>query len=179
MNDIKLNNTYFMALVSIGFVSLILNLFIRNEMDFSYLLIDINSISNIISINKKSIIEYIMYSRLKQMFIIIILFKAFGTAKIYNALVIIFSSFLGFMLSIQVYYIGIDGIWILLVNVLPHYIFYYFSVWYGFKVRIFSNGIREEYKKILIFCIIFVIGMVFECFFMTFFLKIFHQYMVN
>ena len=63
--------------------------------------------------------------------------------------------------------------------IMPHYILYYTAICYAMKKRLLHSGSDENIKNLISFCIIFAFGVILECSFMTFFLKIFHQYMVT
>lgn len=179
MSEGKLNNTYILALTSVIFVSLMFNLFIRNEIDFGYLVLDINDMANLILQERKQVIEYILLKRLKQLILWVILIKAFGSEKIFYGLIVIFGGILGLLISAQVYYLGVLGLVILLLYIFPHYVIYFGGIYYGYKLRLFDVGTSDNMKKLLTTCLIFVFGVILECSFMTIFLKNFYQYMVS
>ena len=179
MRELKLNTTYIMTLASVIFVSLIFNLFIRNEMDFSYLMLDLSDIGNLSLQNKNEIFQYIFSKRLKQFLLLVILIKAFGSDKIFDIMTIVFGGILGLMISVQVYYLGLLGLIILILYLLPHYILYFLGIYYGYREKIFNVGSDNNLKKFIIFSLFYVIGVILECNFMNFFLKNFYQYMVS
>lgn len=179
MYDRKISNSFILVLLSVFFVSLIFNLFIRNEADFNYLVLDINDISNIVIQNKIEVIQYILIHRIKQLILLIILIKAFGIEKIYNIMLVVCGGVIGLMVSIQVYYLGIEGLIILLIYIFPHYILYVMSLCFGIKVKLFHIGMEDNLKKFVTFCSIFLFGIAVECSFLTIFLKNFYQYMVT
>lgn len=179
MYECKINSSYVFALLSALFVSLIFNLFTRNELSFDYLVIDVNDISNLMLQNKKDIIQYILIHRIKQFLLVLILIKAFGAQNIFNIFTVICGGVLGLMISVQTYYLGFKGLIILMSYIMPHYILYYTAICYAMKKRLLHSGSDENIKNLISFCIIFAFGVILECSFMTFFLKIFHQYMVT
>lgn len=179
MYEIKLNSVYMWSLSSAIVVSIMFNLFIRNEIDYSYVILDIYDVKNMVLQDKNIIIPTIVMNRLKQLFLLFILMKAFGGKQVYNMAMILLGGVLGFVISAQIYYLGLSGVLIVLAYILPHYIFYILAMTYVNYTGLFEKATKENMKKILIFVMIFVVGMAFECIFMTFFLKNFYQYMVS
>ncbi|MBE5953018.1 MAG: hypothetical protein E7257_02520 [Lachnospiraceae bacterium] len=179
MYEIKLNSTYFLSLLSAVIVCIMFNLFIKNEIDYSYMILDIYDVNNMVSQGKNIIITTIVINRLKQMVLLIILMKAFGGKNIYNIVMMLLGGVLGFVLSAQIYYLGLSGVLIILAYIFPHYVFYILAMVYENNSGLFELGNKDNIKKISTFVMIFTVGVIFECLFMTFFLKNFHQYMVS
>lgn len=179
MNDLKINNRFIIVFVSVLFVSLIFNLCIRNEIDFSYLNIDISDVSGLTLQGSKISIKYVVYKRIKQFVLVFVLIKGFGVDKIFNLLTVVGGGLIGLMVSVQVYYQGLTGLIILFGCTLPHYVLYYFGMYYSYKNKMFKSGYQDNLKKIIMVCLIFVTGLMLELFFMTIFLKNFYQYMVS
>ncbi len=175
----KISKNYCMAFMSVIFVSLIFNLFIRNEADFSYLIIDVNDVGNTILQNNKNVVGYILLKRIKQLALLLIILKAFGYQIVFDFMVIVGGCAIGLMVSSQVYYLGLAGLIILLVYVFPHYIVYFYGLYFGYKNKIFSVGKTDNFKIFVIFSLVFIVGMILESIFMTIFLKNFYQYMVT
>ena len=178
MSESKYYNIFILTISSVIFVSIMFNLFIRNEYDFSFLLIEPRDITNLALLDKHKTVQYIIVNRLKQLIAVMVLIKAFGTNRMCNIFVVVLGGLLGLFISCQVYYIGLLGLVILLIYLMPHGIIYLWGICYSYKSKLFY--IKEESgKKLLIFVMIFLIGVVVECIFMTFFLKNFYQYMVT
>lgn len=178
MYESKVNKSYIMAFLSVVFVSIIFNLCIRKNINFEYLSIGIDDMYAIIHRSNRDVISYVIFKRLKQLLIILILIKAFGCGTIYNTLLVSLSGILGLLLSVQVYYLGIQGVIVLLLYLLPHYIFYCVSFYYCKRTKLFESKTDENIKNLICIIIIYVAGMVVEGVFMTNFLKFFYQHMV-
>lgn len=179
MYVIKGNTQYGFVLMSAVFVSVIFNLFIRREYDFSYILIDINDMVSILSKEKTDIFCSVIINRIKQVFFILLMFKAIGSSRAYSIFMIAGGGLVGLIVSAQLHYLGITGLMIMAGFVLPHYIIYYLGIVYCYRLKLFDNAKESDIKNILSVCVIFTLGIILECFFSTFFLKFFYQYMVN
>jgi len=178
MYDYKLNKSFVLVFLSVIFVSLIINICIRKDFDFSYLVISQEDMYSIIIREKREVFAYVLMKRLKQLFVVLILMKAFGVLRLYNIIVTILSGAAGLLLSVQIYYLGIEGVIILIFYILPHYIFYCVAIYYCQRVKLFSCNNGEDIKNLIGIVLIFVAGMVVEGIFMTNFLKFFYQHMV-
>ncbi len=179
MYEIKLNSTYFGALLSAVVVCIMFNLFIRNEIDYSYVILDIYDVKNMVLQENSTIVTTVIINRIKQIVLLLILMKAFGGKQIYNVIMILLGGVLGFVISAQIYYLGLAGVLIILAYIFPHYILYILAMIYVNSVNLFETTNKENVKKNVAFVMIFLLGVVFECFSMTFFLKNFYQYMVS
>ncbi len=178
MYDYKVNKSYVLVCLSVVFVSLIFNLSIKKNVDFSYLSIGMEDMYSIILRSNKDVLTYIFIKRIKQLLILLILIKAFGSITIYNTVLVSLSGVLGLLLSVQVYYLGFQGVVVLLLYVLPHYILYFLSIYYCHKIKLFDSKTEDSIKNLVGIVLIYVSGMIVEGVFMTNFLKFFYQHMV-
>lgn len=179
MYEIKLNSTYFLSLLSAVVVCIMFNLFVKNEIDYSYMILDLYDVRNMVLQEKSVIMTTVVINRVKQMLLLIILIKAFGGKQMYNVIMILLGGVLGFVISAQIFYLGLEGVLIVLAYIFPHYIFYILAMVYENSVGLFDAVNKENIKKNVTFIMIFLVGVILECFFMTFFLKNFYQYMVS
>lgn len=179
MYIVKNYNHYGLLFMSVLFVSLIVNLLIRKETDFSYLTLDINDMSYITLQDKSKSILYIIIKRIKHLILLLLLIKAFKIENIYKLFIGFCGVIIGIMITVQVYYLGLFGIVAFILYVMPHFLIYYLGINYAYKEKLFSRGYEGEIKKIGVFMLIIALGIVLECTFMTFFLKNFYQYMVS
>ncbi len=179
MYELKLNSTYCISLVSAVLVCFMCNLFIKNDINFEYLALELTDIRNLVLQDKQIVLGTVGLNRIKQLIVLLIIMKAFGSKNTYNFLMILLGSILGFVLSIQVYYVGMGGIIIFMVYIFPHYLIYLLAMYYSSITNMFERGNDSNIKKVMSFALIYVVGIVVECVFMTFFLKIFYQYMVS
>jgi len=179
MRDLKINNNYAIVIISVFFSSLIINLFIKNEIDFNILIIDLLDVENFLEYSKSELFQIVIFKRLKQLLFLLILFKAFGAEKVYSLLLVIGGGVFGILSSSQIYYQGILGLMILFALTFPQYVIYYISANYCYKVKLFCLGVGDDFFKILNFILIYVTGIICECIFLTIFLKKIYQYMVS
>ena len=75
MYDYKLNKSFVLVFLSVIFVSLIFNICIRKDFDFSYLIISQEDMYSIIIRDKREVFTYVLMKRIKQLFIVLILMK--------------------------------------------------------------------------------------------------------
>lgn len=178
MYEYKANKSFMLILLSVVFVSVIFNLFVKKEYDFSYLVIGSEDMYSIILREKKDVLTYILLKRMKQLFVVLILIKAFGIQRIYNSLIVVLSGISGLLISVQMYYLGFKGVTLLLIYILPHYLIYCVALYYCNKLKLFSVNNEDNIKNLIGVMVIFVAGMVIEGVFMTNFLNFFYQHMV-
>lgn len=167
-----------MFIISVILSSLAINLFILKG--HTYLCTDLFT-SDLVYGNGEGtndILTYIAFKRLKQIFIIFILFRTFRPKLILEIIAVCFGIFWGMIITNQIYICGFTGIIILLLCFLPHYPVYILLIKNIYNFNICSPPSRHLYRYILLFICIFSIGVVCESFFSRFFLKQFYQYVV-
>ena len=179
MNNVKINNSYLISLISAVLVCFMCNMFIKQDINLEYLALELSDIKNMVIQNKQMIIGTVVFNRIKQFIIILIIMKAFGSNNTYNFFMVMLGGIIGLFLTVQIYYVGIQGLLIFFVYTMPHFIVYVFALYYSYKVNLFERGVEGKIKNLMITSIILFVGIIIECFFMTFFLKIFYQYMVS
>ncbi len=169
---------YSLFVMTLIFASLIINLFIKNGMDFNYMLLDIGDISYIEKQEVASSVMYVILKRLKHIVIILLLIKAFKIERVYKGFLVLGGVIFGVMTSIQIYYLGLTGMITFLLYILPHYLVYFYGLNYVYKLKKISGYTEEKIKNMILVSIIFLIGIISECIFSRFFLIKFYQYMV-
>ena len=169
----KLQNYYelLIAMVSVFFSSLIINIIMKKGTSFDYLLITMADLKRTISIPVISAFLIIFLKRIKQIAVLIVFMKLFNPDIVNNLSIVILSSFYGVLMSVQAYAGGIYMVGIFLVSILPQYILYYMCVDLTYK---FYKGKVFNKNKAKFFCTIImltVIGTFLEENFLRFFLK--------
>lgn len=158
--------------------SFIINVFIKR--DFSYFKESIITVNNpIISTREFSDFSYyIILKRLKQFFVIFLLFKTFRPQFIINILIVILGVFFGMAITNQIYLFGLKGIMVLVLCFIPHFPIYFFLVRALYNISQNKNDIKII--KWNFFCVMcfFALGVVFEIYFSRFFLYKIYQHIV-
>ncbi|MCM1288144.1 MAG: hypothetical protein NC240_07510 [Clostridium sp.] len=165
-----------LLLVTIFLSSFLINLFIRRGLSFEYLTLSAYDMRDVLSSRMAPSIIYIIFKRGKQLAIIWMLMKVLKTEYVYNTLLVIMSGMFGIMATVQCYYLGLNGMLTLLIFLLPHYIVYFLII--KFLYDYYGGGGYEKTKILILFAILFSIGVMCEGFFSRFFLFKYYQYMV-
>lgn len=163
-------------LVTIFLSSFLINLFIRRGLDFEYLTLSAYDMRDVLSSRMAPSIIYIVFKRAKQLAIIWMLMKVLKTEYVYNTLLVIMSGMFGIMATVQSYYLGMNGMMILLIFLLPHYIVYILII--KLLYDYYGGSGYEKTKILILFAILFSIGVMCEGFFSRFFLFKYYQYIV-
>ena len=166
-----------LLVVMVVFASIIINLFIKGGYDFEYLILSTENM--LLEDTYISSLIYVLITRIKQLFIIILCIKVFGSNMIKNSISIIICFLFGMLSTVQSYYFGFVGIIEIIIYMFPHYLIYYILIGEMCKIGKSHAGNKIPIgKKCLIF-ILFLVGIVFEGIFSRFFLEKFYQYIVS
>lgn len=154
------------------------NLFLMT--DISYELNDIMSKICCLKsgITNRDIIPYVLFKRLKQIFVIYIMLRAFKAETVIDVLIIGFGVFLGMSITAQTYLNGFWGLVVLIVSFVPHYPIYFYLIKNLYNLNRCVIKDKAFWGYFFMSISILGIGIVCECFFSTFFLKQIYQYMV-
>lgn len=165
--------TLFVATV-IGCI--ITNVWIWQSYDMS--LFDLLSIKGFGSFGYNSICN-IIFKRIEQMAVLLLCIRVFRIDIVLNIIVIVFGFVLGFMLTIQSYYQGIKGIFVIMFVIIPPFVFYYFSLLNVKKYIRYFDEKSIKIRIIMLSILFFLIGILFECYFSEKIFDYFYQYMVT
>lgn len=154
----------------------ITNIWIRKSYDIS--MFDLLTVKAA-GIKDCNVICNVVLKRIEQMAVILLAFRVFRTEIIINILVTVFGCVLGFLLTVQSYYQGMKGIFVILLTVMPQFIMYYFSLLYVRKYMRLSDDKRNKLQLIMLSIFIFLLGILFECIFSEKIFCYFYQYMVT
>lgn len=165
-------------IISVVFASFIINLFIRNGLDFNYLSLSVDEVKLMSEASYMSMMLYILLKRLKHVLLVLILMKILKPDFVYNSIIIILSGMLGILLTVQTYYDGITGVFLLILYIFPHYIVYVILINYIYEHYVGGLGEIGKLKFLMVTVMLLMIGVLCEGFFSRFFLDKFYQYMV-
>lgn len=167
-----------LLLMTVVFASVIINLFIRTGLDFSYLGLLPEQLGELSELSITSSLVYVFLKRLKHCLIIFVLMRVLKPDFVYSAVIILLSGMLGVLLTIQTYYGGISGVFLLLLYILPHYIVYIILIHYMYDQYTFASNEAGKFKFFVTVLLLLAIGVLCEGFFSRFFLTKYYQYIV-
>lgn len=171
INKLQNYNELLISMVSIFFSSLIINIIMKKGGSFEYLIITMADIKRTITMPVISSFFIILFKRLKQLAVLIVLMKLFNPDIINRLAVVLLSSLYGILMSVQAYTGGITLVGTFLISILPQYILYFMCIDFTYK---FYKGRVFNKNKVKFVCTIFmltVIGAFLEENFLRFFLR--------
>lgn len=170
-NKIQNYTSLLIAVCSIFFTSLIVNILIKTGASFDYMAFSLRDIYMGMSVSVLPAFVFILLRRLKQVVIIILFMRLFKPESVYNLLILLLSVFYGFMMSVQTYSGGIREVGVFLISIFPHYLIYLFALNFIYRYYIGRVLNKNRIKFITILLIIIIIGVIFEENFLRFFLR--------
>ena len=170
-NKIQNYTSLLIAVCSIFFTSLIVNIFIKTGVSFDYMAFSLKDLYMGLSVSSLSAFVFILLRRLKQVVIILLFMKLFKPELVYNFLILLLSMFYGFMMSVQTYSGGIREVGVFLISIFPHYLVYLLAINLIYKYYIGRALNKDKLKFITILLIIIIIGVIFEENFLRIFLR--------
>jgi hypothetical protein len=167
----------FACVISVIAASIIVNLAIKSGYNLDAFIIGRDNYEMIDSAVLSEVIFVTVYTRLRQLAVVYILFRLINPEITYNAVIAVFSFIAGGMVCIQTFYEGFYGVAGFLLFLFPHYIFYFFVL------RTLYLQIRRSGKvNMRFFMIVFLLlasGVISELLFSKIFLNEFYQYIVS
>lgn len=166
-----------LAIVSVIFSCITINLFMRRQVDFGYLNLSVYDIS-FRAKTETTVLIYIFLKRLEQYIVIFALMRLLKTDVVYHGVIILLGMMFGVLCSVQTYYDGVKGVALLLLYLLPHYIIYLYLLYVAKRFLSFPD--KRKYLRFFLFAaFILLLGVLSEGIISRFFLNKFYQYMVT
>ncbi len=171
-------------LFSIAAASFIANYLIVSGCSLRYLGIDMSAVNSTLSDENLSVFMVTVFQRIKQLVIIILLFKFIKTDLVLAVLIGLSGVIIGLLVSVETYYQGITGVIYTILCFFPHFVFYCINIkllseYYGDShKRSFFSGNGAKLKFVIINLLVFLLGVGSELIINRFFLKNFYQYIV-
>lgn len=171
----QLNGIIFIVAIAAAVVGT--NICIRRNIDMGCISL---SVYNLPSHDNTGIqvMLYVLITRFKQFIIMVALMKLFKAETVLKVMIALLGVMYGCLSCVQTYYDGFMGVLLLLIYILPHYIFYTYLM---VRTSAFISGKTKEHRYAMFFIFAFVIilaGVFMECIISRFFLNKFYQYMV-
>ncbi len=174
MEKMKNGIIYFLIVVLAGCV--LANIMIRCKQDVSMFYLPFSDYAEIDAMSAKKTFFYVLIQRAKQLILIYLLYKAIPGQVIFRTIMTGLLFLFGFVLSCQMYYLGMRGIIWLLLCLLPHYLIYMWLLYHLYRYKEPSH----ERKKIVLYiglsAAYFIAGVLTESVVSRIFLKNFLQY---
>lgn len=154
----------------------VVNFMLRQNKDFGYLNLSVYNYvgENVLSV---PVVAFIFFRRLKQFVIIYAVMKLLKNDIILYAIIAFLGAMYGVLSCVQVYYDGLNGVILLLLYVMPHYILYIFLIIKTSAFIRYGSG-EHRYARFFTFAlVILIVGVGLESIISRFFLTNFYQYM--
>lgn len=179
------NRKLIIFLISIIISTVIINVIINIGINVEYLRISSISIFSKSEPKYNNAIILVGLKRLKQLAIIIVLAQIVNIDNLLLGIIIAIGSVFGFVLSVQAYYVGIAGVLIGLIYLLPQFIIYFIGIYFYYlskngnqlTKRIKFANLSSSMIIMVVFSIV-LIGIFVETYFSKFFFNVIHQYIV-
>lgn len=152
------------------------NFMLRQNKDFGYLNLSVYDYvgKNVLSV---PVAVFIFFRRLKQFVIIYAVMKLLKNETLLYAIIAFLGAMYGVLSCVQVYYDGLNGVILLLLYVMPHYILYIFLIIKTSEFIRYGSG-EHRYARFFTFAlVILIVGVGLESIISRFFLTNFYQYM--
>ena len=159
------------SVAAIFFSSLIINIIIKKGYSFDYLIFSIEDIKRVLSLPIVSSFFILLFKRIKQVLLIIIIMKFIKPDLSYHVIIILLGVLYGMMMSVQANYGGIYYAGIFIVSILPHYIIYFLCIdliYKFYKGRVFN---KNKVRFISVIVMLTVCGVFLEENFLRIFLS--------
>ncbi len=159
------------AIASIFFSSLIINVIIKRGYSFDYLIFTIEDIKRTLSLPIVSSCLILFLKRIKQVLLIIILMKFIKPDFLYRAIIALLGVLYGTLMSVQANCGGIYYAGIFIISILPHYIIYFMCIDLIYKFymgRVFN---KNKVQFISIIVMLTICGVLLEENFLRIFLS--------
>ena len=128
---------YYLCMVLAGCI--LANIVLRCDRDLQVFILPFTDSSRLAGVSVQQTLFYVLLQRTKQVAVVYLLYKVFPPKAVFSigmsALLFLF----GFVISCQMFYLGLSGVWFLLLCLFPHYLIYlgmlyYLAAWVGYFV---------------------------------------------
>ena len=157
---------YYLCMVLAGCI--LANIVLRCDWDLQVFILPFTDSSRLVGIPVQ---------RTKQVVVVYLLYKVFPPKAVFSigmsALLFLF----GFVISCQMFYLGLSGVWFLLLCLFPHYLIYLGMLYYlAAEARKVGEDKNKKRMGAMILILTFFVGILSESILSKIFLKNFLQY---
>ena len=165
---------YSMLIVFIG--SVLANIMIWRGQDISMFYLPYSDYDSVNAISGKGIMIYVLLERTKQFLIIFLIYKVAPKTLVFRMITTSLLFVFGFVISCQMYFLGLTGVVWLILCLFPHYIIYILLIYNLFRYKEIGTDQRQRVLYIGVLVLYFVLGVVSESIFSRILIKNFLQY---
>lgn len=172
---IKSRVFYYLCMVLAGCI--LANVVLRCDRDLQAFILPFTDSSQLAGISVQKTVLYVFLQRVKQMVIVYLLYKVFPAKAVFSIGLSVLLFLFGFVISCQMFYLGISGVWFLLLCLFPHYLIYLGMLYYlAVEVRKTGEDKMRKRMAVLVLIMTFFVGILSESILSKIFLKNFLQY---
>lgn len=172
---IKSRVFYYLCMVLAGCI--LANIILRCDRNLQAFVLPFADSTQLAGVSVRKTLFYVFLQRAKQVVVVYLLYKVFPAKAVFSigmsALLFLF----GFAISCQMFYLGISGVWFLLLCLFPHYLIYIVMLYYlAVEIRRVGEDKNKKRMVMLVLIMTFLVGIVSESVLSKIFLKNFLQY---
>ena len=157
---------YYLCMVLAGCI--LANIVLRCDRNLQAFILPFTDSSRLAGVSVHQTLLYVLLQRIKQVVVVYLLYKVFPPKAVFSigmsALLFLF----GFVISCQMFYLGLSGVWFLLLCLFPHYL--------AVEVRKAGEDKNKKRMAAMILILTFFVGILSESILSKIFLKNFLQY---
>lgn len=173
--QVKSRLFFYLCMVLTGCI--LANIILRCDRDLQAFTLPFVESGRILSSSVRQTVVYVLIQRVKQVIVVYLLYKIFPAKHVFSIGVSALLLLFGFAISCQMFYLGIAGVWFLLLCLFPHYLIY-IGLLYYLSVQMAKVPETRRKKEIVLLIVIAVLlaGILCESIFSKIFLQNFNQY---
>lgn len=172
----KLKSRIFCFLCAVLAGCIVANILLRLDRNLQAYVIPFVESEHFKQVTLKETFFYVLFQRLKQFVILLLLYKVFPAKYIFTTVVTALLCLFGFTMSCQMYYMGWNGVCYMILCLFPHYLIYLLLLGGLAGRQKMGEYVRNKSTFIVIAFGIFLLGVCMESFLSKIFLKNFLQY---
>lgn len=173
--QVKSRLFFYLCMVLTGCI--LANIILRCDRDMQAFTVPFVESGKLLSTSIRQTVVYVLIQRVKQVVVVYLLYKIFPPKHVFSIGVSILLFLFGFVVSCQMFYLGLAGVWFLLLCLFPHYLIYIGLLYYlSVEVRKVAEDRRKKGMVLLIVMAVLLAGILCESIFSKIFLKNFLQY---
>lgn len=166
---------YYLCMVLAGCI--LANVVLRCDQDLQVFMLPYTDRSRLAGVSVQQTLFYVLLQRTKQIVVVYLLYKVFPPRAVFSVGMSALLFLFGFVVSCQMFYLGLRGVWFLLLCLFPHYLIYLGMLYYlAAKVCKVGEDKNKKRMAVLILIMMFFVGIVSESILSKIFLNNFLQY---
>lgn len=172
---IKSRVFYYLCMVLAGCI--LANIILRCDRNLQTFVLPFADSTQLAGVSVRKTLFYVFLQRVKQVIVVYLLYKVFPAKAVFSIGMSVLLFLFGFAISCQMFYLGISGVWFLLLCLFPHYLIYIVMLYYlAVEIRRVGEDKNKKRMVMLVLIMTFLVGIVSESVLSKIFLKNFLQY---